>query len=448
MEGITIGKAAKLVCGTVYGMQEEDRQLRQIVIDSRVIEPGDLFAAYRGEHVDGHAYIQPALERGAACCLAEYIPDNVKGPLILVQDVQRAVETLAESYRLRFDIPVVGVTGSVGKTTAKEMIAAVLSRRFRTLRTEGNLNNQIGIPMMLSRLDSDHEAAVIEMGISDFGEMSLLSRMVRPTIAVYTVIGHAHLEFLHDLNGVLRAKTEMLEWLPETSPVIVNGDDEKLSSLHCRQRKITYGLGDHCDIHAEKILSEEMHTNCQIVCGQRRIQIQIPGFGNHVVYAALSAAAVGMLLGLSDEEIRDGIADFRNVSRRGDIIRTETLTLFDDSYNANPDSVRCAIDSLIQLPGQRHVCILGDMLEQGENSSSMHEEIGRYCLDKGIGLVLTSGLYSDALALGAGLVAQRFESRDDLIAALPELLQEGDCVLVKASKGAHFEYVSAAVKSL
>lgn len=445
---MTVTKAAELVGGKISGVLNNDRELRHIVIDSRAVEEGDLFAAYRGEHADGHDYIHAAFLNGAACCLAEYTPEGETGTLILVPDVQAAIEKLAEAYRAEFDLPVVGVTGSVGKTTAKEMIAAVLEQRFRTLRTEGNLNNRIGIPMMLSRLEHRHEAAVIEMGISDFGEMSLLARMVRPTAAVFTVIGHAHLEFLHDLNGVLRAKTEMLDDLPDTAPVIVNGDDTMLAELQCRQRKITYGFGENCDVRAEQVRTEETDTCCEIVCGLRRISVRIPAFGRHVVYAALSAATVGMLFGLSDEQIRAGIAAFRNVSRRGDVIRTASVTLFDDSYNANPDSVRCAIDSLMLLPGKRHVCILGDMLEQGENSVPMHEEVGHYALEKGVELVLTSGVYSEALCRGAGGIGKRFETREALIAALRKELQEGDCILVKASKGSHYEFVSAAIREM
>ena len=448
MENMTVSRAAALCGGTLIGNAAADEFLREIVIDSRAVKPGDLFAAYRGEKTDGHNYISSAFDRGASCCLAEYVPEGVTKPVIVVSDVQRALEQLVKAYRAEFELPLVGITGSVGKTTAKEMISAVLSQRFRTLKTEGNLNNQIGVPMMLSRLNSSFQAAVIELGISGFGEMSVLADMARPTIAVYTVIGHAHLEFLHDLDGVLRAKTEMLEFLPEDAPVIVNGDDEKLRGLQCRHRKIMFGFGTHNDVRAESVKADGSSILCEIVCDKRRIPVRIPAFGQHHVYAALAAATVGFLHDLTDCEIAAGIEDFRNVGRRGELVRTPFVTMIDDSYNANPDSVKSGIDSLVQLEGNRFICILGDMLELGEGSGDMHAEVGAYAADRGVDLVMTAGRYGPDTARGAGEKGMCFESRDALIQNLPELLQEGDCVLVKASKGSHFEMVSAAVRAL
>ena len=468
MDHITVSRAAELCGGAVIGPKSdhstEDRFLRQIVIDSRAVQPGDLFAAYHGERVDGHDYIEAAFRQGAACCLAERVPgsapEKLSGPLILVPDVQRALEKLAKAYRLQFQLPLIGITGSVGKTTAKEMVSAVLSQRFRTLKTEGNLNNQIGVPMMLSRLCPEHGAAVIEMGISDFGEMSLLADMARPTAAVFTVIGHAHLEFLHDLDGVLMAKTEMLEYLPESAPVIVNGDDEKLLGFSCRQQKILYGLGAHNDIRAENIVPDSDGINCVIVAENRwssvstavpnsvRIPVRIPAFGQQHVYAALAAAAIGLLHGLTEAEIAAGIADFHNVGRRGEVVQTPLVTMIDDSYNANPDSVKSGIDSLMHLPGKRHICILGDMLELGAESANMHADVGCYAAEKGADLVLTAGTYGSDTALGAGQVGKCYVNREALISALPGILKEGDCVLVKASKGSHFEKVSAAIRTI
>ena len=448
MENMTVMRAAGLCGGELSENAGADELLRNIVIDSREVMPGDLFAAYRGEHTDGHNYIPAAFERGAACCLAEYMPEGVCRPVIVVPNVQQALEKLAKSYRAEFTIPMIGVTGSVGKTTAKEMLASVLSRRYSTLKTEGNLNNQIGVPMMLARLNNTVQAAVIEMGISGFGEMTALAEMVRPTAAVFTVIGHAHLEFLHDLDGVLRAKTEMLALMPDDAPVVVNGDDEKLRSLQCLQPKITFGLGLHNDFRAEALHAEGNEISCDIVGAGRRIPVRIPAFGQHHVYAALAAAAVGVLHGLTDDEITAGVAEFRNVGRRGELIRTPFVTMIDDSYNANPDSVKSGIDSLMQLPGKRHICILGDMLELGGGSGDMHAEVGSYAAGRGADLVLTAGRYGPDTARGAGNRGLCFDSRDALIQSLPELLCEGDCLLVKASKGSHFEEVSSAVRRL
>ena len=447
MEHMNIRRALALCGGQLSGTCDPEAEIGKIVIDTRAVESGDLFAAFRGERVDGHDFIPAAFERGAACCIGERAPEGETRPVIVVPDVLTALEQITAGYRGDFDLPVVGITGSVGKTTAKEMISAVLEQHFHTLKTEGNLNNRYGVPMMLSQLNSGHEAAVIEMGISEFGEMTRLARMVQPTMAVYTTIGHAHLEFLHDLDGVLRAKTEMLDLMPETAPVIVNGDDEKLRSLQCRQRKITYGFDAGCDVRAEN-LKTGMPQTCEIVCGMRRIPVRIPAFGQHYVYAALAAAAVGMLLGLDDREIADGIAAFHNVGRRGETFFSAGITVVDDSYNANPDSVCNGIDNLIRMPGARHICILGDMLELGENTLNMHYNVGSYAREKGIDLVLTSGSCAGEMSRAAGERGRNFESREALITALPELLKEGDCVLVKASKGSHFETVSAALREI
>ncbi|MBQ9664323.1 MAG: UDP-N-acetylmuramoyl-tripeptide--D-alanyl-D-alanine ligase [Oscillospiraceae bacterium] len=447
MEQLTVSRVAELCGGTLHGALTDDRPIREIAIDTRVLKEGDLFAAFRGERVDGADYIQTAFERGAACCLAERVPDGETRPVIVVPDVLAALEKIAAAYRAQFDLPVIGITGSVGKTTAKEMISSVVEQRFRTLKTEGNLNNQIGIPMMLSRLKSSHEAAVIEMGISGFGEMRSLAHMVQPTMAVYTVIGHAHLEFLHDLDGVLKAKTEMLETLPETARVVVNGDDEKLREFSCRQRKITYGFGMHCDVRAENLQAGEQLC-CDIVCGLRRIPVVIPAFGQHHVYAALAAAAVGMLLGLDDAEIAKGIAGFHNVGRRGELFHGNGFTMIDDSYNANPDSVDCGIDSLMRMAGERHICILGDMLELGENTMNMHYDVGRYAVEQGVDLVLTSGRCASEMSRAAEKRGMHFASSEELIRALPGIVKQGDCILVKASKGSHFETVAAALREL
>lgn len=448
MKGMTITGAAEACCGLLSGVVSEDKELGKVVIDSRAVQPGDLFVAYRGEKVDGHDYISAAFDRGAACCLAQRAPEGEMRPVIIVPDVQDALECIVAKYRAGLSLPVVGITGSVGKTSAKEMIAAVLQSRCSVLKTDKNLNNQIGVPMTVSRIEPQHDVAVIEMGISDFGEMSRLAQIARPTIAVFTVIGHAHLEFLHDLEGVLEAKTEMLDYMPEDATVIVNGDDSLLRALNCRRKKLCFGLSEGCDIRAENIRSAQgFSTACDIVSGERRIAVTIPAYGRHMVYAALEGAAVGMLLGLSDEEIARGVASYETVGRRGAVMDTGFMTLIDDCYNANPDSVSCGIDSLSAMPG-RKVCILGDMLEMGEQERQMHYDCGEYALKQGIDLVLTCGELAKEISRGAGEIGRHFESMEQLIAALPELIQKGDAVFVKASRAMRFEQISEALKKL
>lgn len=445
---ITVTQAARICGGRLMGENFNNREIGRVVIDSRAVMPGDLFAAYKGEKVDGHDYIAAALEKGAALCLAERLPEGVTGSVLLVPDVQQALERLCTAYRESLGLPVVGITGSVGKTTAKEMVWSVLSQRMNVLKTEGNLNNQIGVPMTLSRITPQHQAAVVEMGISAPGEMTELARMARPNVAVFTVIGHAHLEFLHDLEGVFRAKTEMLALMPEDGTVIVNGDDPWLRTIECRQRLIRCGLGEDCQVRAENIrLLPEGRTRCDIVYGEKRIHADIPAYGRHMVYAAMEAAAVGFTLGLSQEEIERGIAGYQVVGRRGAVTVTEKITLVDDCYNANPDSMRCAMDSMKDMPG-RHVAILADMLEMGSGGEQMHRELGRYAVDSGITLVLCCGQLGREIAEGAGSRGRWFESRQALAEALPELLEKGDTVLVKASRGMHLEEISELLKTM
>ena len=448
MEHMTIRRAAALCGGQLCGTCDPETLIGKIVIDTRAVQNGDLFAAFRGERVDGHDFIPAAFDRGAACCIGERMPEGETRPVIVVPDVLTALEQITAGYRSDFDLPVVGITGSVGKTTAKEMVAAVLSQRYNTLRTEGNHNNQIGVPMTVSRIEPEHEAAVVEMGISGFGEMTELAAVARPTVAVFTVIGRAHLEFLHDLEGVFRAKTEMLAFLPPDGTVVANGDDAWLSKITCPQRVLLYGTGDNCDVRADEIeLLPEGRTRCRIRYEDRVINADVPAFGRQMVYAALEGAAVGIVLGLSDREIEAGIASYRTVGRRNAVIDTGFVTLVDDCYNANPESMRCAVDSLAACTGRR-VCLLADMLELGEDSPKLHQELGRYAAEKGIDLVAACGELGQNIAEGAGERGRWFASRDAMIEALPGLLKKGDRVLVKASLGMHMEHVAEAVKAL
>ena len=449
MRGISVKQAAEIVNGKLYGMQGLDSEILGVTIDSRKVENGYMFAALKGEHVDGHDYIGKAFELGAVCCIAEKLPEDISGTVIIVPDVAAALKILAENYRKRFDIPVIGIAGSVGKTTAKEMIASVLSQKYNVLKTEKNLNNELGVPLTIFRIEPEHEVAVIEMGISDFGEMSRLAMMVRPTMAVYTLIGHAHLERLHDRNGVLQAKTEMLDFMPDNGTVFLNADDDLLAKLDCRQNKVLFGTKDNADVKAENILSDSLSgLSCKIVSGDRRIPVKVSSYGSHMVYAALEGAAVGLAMGLSNAQIAAGIAAYETVGRRANVCDTGFITLIDDCYNANPDSVMCAVDSLKSVDG-RKVCILGDMLEMGENKAELHAKVGKYASDNGVDMLLTVGELSKNTCTAAEEISSlHFDTNAELITGLPELIEKGDTVLVKASHSMKFDEISDALKLL
>ena len=440
MRDMTIFSAARAAGGRVAGCGQ-DAPLSGGVIDSREAGPGLMFCALPGERADGHEYMRSALEKGAACCLATHVPEGVTGPVILVDDVRSAMAKIAGACRDRLDIPVVGITGSSGKTTAKEMCAAVLSQKYNTLKTEKNFNNELGVPLTIFRIGPEHGAAVVELGINHFGEMSRLGAMAKPDIAVYTLIGRSHLEALGDLDGVLRAKGELVEHMPPDGMLIVNGDDEKLAAWRPARRKLTFGLGEGCDVRGVGFAPRGAKGSAlTVLAGERRIELFLPAYGRHLAYAALAAAAVGIELGLSDGQIAAGAADYAPVGRRARIIETPSLTVIDDCYNANPDSVKMAIASAGALGG-RLVCILGDMLELGEQSEQMHREVGEAARAAGA-LLLTAGERSAAMG------GEHFASKAELISALPRLLKRGDRVLVKASHSMAFEEISDALRAL
>ncbi|MEA4896074.1 MAG: UDP-N-acetylmuramoyl-tripeptide--D-alanyl-D-alanine ligase [Oscillospiraceae bacterium] len=453
MKNLTLENIIEAVGGEYFGAPSLlEREISSVTTDSRTITNACLFAAIKGENSDGHDYIGAAIEKGALCALGERRGGDASLPTIIVKNTVEALGRLAAFYRLQFDIPILGITGSVGKTTAKEMVSAVLSRRFRVHKTPKNLNNDLGVPLTLFGLNETHEFAVIEMGISHFGEMRNLAEIVRPDMALYTAIGSAHLEFLGDFDGVLKAKTEMLEYLPECGTVFVNGDDETLRKLACEQRICRYGVTRDCDVAAENIkLLGTDGMELEIVSSERRIHAKIGAFGVHMVTAALGAAAVGLQMGLTDAEIADGIASYVPVGSRSGIINTGKITIIDDCYNANPTSVAVALDSLSLLNGRR-VCILGDMGELGLAAPKLHFDTGAHAAEKGIDLIVACGELSSntadgAKSRGASSVVY-FRSKEKLLAELPMLIQYGDSVLVKASHSQRFEELVDALKRL
>ena len=449
MKNLTIQNVLRACGGQWMGEQSAlGVELTAVTTDSRTVTLGCLFAAIPGERVDGHDFIASSLAKGAVCALGQRAPEGVDGNLILVPDTVAALQKIAAFYRAQFDIPVIGVTGSVGKTTAKEMVAAVLSQRFRVHKTSGNFNNDLGVPITLFGMNETHEAAVVEMGVSHPGDMTRLAETVRPTIALFTVIGHAHLEFLKSREGILAEKSVVNRYLPDDGTVICNGDDDLLVAMQCRQKTLRFGMGADCDVRAENVrLLPDGSTACTVVYGRRRVELTVPAYGEHMVYAALEGAAAGFVLGLSDEEIVSGVAAYEPVGRRARRIENGKRTIIDDCYNANPTSVATALRALSR-GGGRKVCILGDMLELGKDAAALHFETGKLARDLGIDLVLTAGALAEEIARGASQPEHSFAGREALIAALPALIEPGDTVLVKASHSMRFEEITAVLETL
>ncbi len=453
MKPLSLETIARVTGGQYVGDNgRRDTIITGVVRDNREAYADCLFLCIKGARADGHDFANKAYEAGAACCLAERPLDAPKGPYVLVGSTLDAVKELGAYYRSLFDIPIVGVTGSVGKTTAKEMTASVLSRKYNVLKTTANLNNELGVPLMLLSMREEHEAAVIEMGISDFGEMSRLARMVRPDICIMTVIGYSHLDSLGDLSGVLRAKSEVFDYMSRDALAILNGDDKLLSAFDPGIKKIAFGLEAHNDYRAININTQGTRgVTCDIVSKNGSFDVFIPAFGSHMVYGALPAAAVGHALGLTDAQIRQGLGWYEPVGGRANVFDTGYITVIDDCYNANPHSMSAAVKSLVTLEG-RKTAILGDMFELGTDTKKLHYEVGELAGRSGVDCLICCGTLAenirDGFVSSGGRKAHYFLSKDLLFAELPKLIKKGDSVLVKASHGMHFEQITAELKKL
>ena len=422
------------------------RPIRGGAVDSRDVEPNQLFVALPGERTDGHNFLTAAVERGAAALLVTRDPDDLGAlgdvTVVRVADALAGLHAVAAGWRRRFSPLVVGVTGSIAKTSAKEAVAAVLARRFRTLRNEGNQNNEIGLPLTVLKLGPEHEAAVLEMGMYVGGEISDLARIARPRIGVVTAVQAVHLSRIGSLDAIERAKGELVEALPSDGTAVLNADDERVRRMAGRTaaRTLTYGFAPDADVRAEDVRStglDGMRFTLR-VAGEARA-VAIPTLGRLSVHNALAAAAVARAAGLDLEEIVDGLAAGWAAPHRGQVVRRSGVTIVDDSYNASPGSVVAALDLLAGLPGRR-VAVLGEMLELGDEHDSGHRSVGRAAAGV-VDLLVVIGAGARPIADGAreaGLSPGRMlelPDRDAALDALRARLRDGDVVLVKASRG-------------
>ena len=426
---------------------KEQIEITGAVLDSRKVEPGYAFLATKGERVDGHSFIPQVAEKGAALVICEEAP-TVDVPYILVEDTFAALKKVAAFYREQLNIPVIGVTGSVGKTSTKEMIAAGLGTKFNVLKTQGNFNNEVGLPLTILSIREEHEAAVVEMGISDFGEMHRLSEIARPNICVITNIGQCHLENLIDRDGILRAKTEIFDCMAKDGYVVLNGEDDKLATIQEVNGRKPYFFGLQADeikdVLAADIKSQGLFgSDFKMMLMGDELEASVPLPGQHMVINALAAACVGRILGMSNADILAGIASVKATGGRSNIMKLADKTVIDDCYNANPVSMKSAIDLLMMANGRKCV-ILGDMFELGADELALHREIGQYAaLARLDGMIfignLAKEMYEGAVKLRA--VPEYYPDKATFFAAhKPEDFADVT-VLVKASHGMHFEEI-------
>lgn len=438
---MTVKEILAAVHGTLL-QGDENMMVSRISTDSRKMEVGSMFLPWRGERFDGHDFIDSAMENGASGCMTAVVPETLREGrfYIKVEDTRVALKELAAAYRSRFDIPFVQITGSTGKTTAKEMIATVLSEKYNTLKTIGNFNGDLGTPMILMDLDEKHEAAVIETGMDNFGQIRWLGEAVRPHYAVIINIGVAHMEYLGSREGILKAKSEIFEHLDADGIAVLNGDDDLLNTVNIPQKTLRCGMGEHCNVRIMNVVDKGvLGMNCTIRTEKTTYVVEIPAPGIHMCYAAAYAAAIAEQMGLGEEEIVRGIAAYVPA---GDRMRVERLAgervMLNDSYNANPQSMTGAVKILANAGDMKKIAMLGDMKELGGAEKEGHEEIGRLVAELGIDHLLCVGHlcrdYMVPAAKAAGCKDVRwYESKEAAWEDLMERFTEGSVLLLKAS---------------
>lgn len=418
--------------------------------DSREIKPGSMFVPIRGEKTDGHSYIPTVFQNGGSASFTDHELPGTEGPLVLVSDCRTALQKAAAWYRGQFSMPVVGITGSVGKTTMKEMAAQALSAGFNVYKTPGNQNSQVGVPVTVCGFKKEHTAAVVEMGVSMPGEMARIAAVARPTCAVMTNIGVSHIEFMKTRENILREKSHIADHLPADGVLLVNGDDSLLPTLKntCGHKVVTFGLSPQCDWRAVELREADKGTffTCLAPSGEKW-QLFVPAAGEHNVRNALAAMALAVTLGVPAEDAARAIGAYKAPAMRQQIMEANGLTLIDDSYNASPDAMYSALDVLASRKTEgKRVAVLADMLELGELAAQSHREVGRYAREKGIDLLVAIGPLSRETAEGYGEEAQWFPDNQKAIAFLRESLSPGDAVLVKGSRGMKTEEIAGVLK--
>ena len=450
MEKMTLAEIVRATGGVLIG-GNPDTDFNEISTDSRAVGEGMLFVALVGEKFDGHNFADCAVSHGAVAVVVSKDID-IHGPKILVKDTLKALGDIATYYRMKFPIPFIGITGSVGKTTTKDMIACVLSAKYNVHKTMGNFNNQIGLPLTLLKLEAENQIAVTEMGMSGFGEIDSLASMVMPHTCVFTNIGMSHIEKLGSRENIRKAKLEMLNHAARGANVVFCGDDELL--LAAKNNFVgfnvfSYGITNtECDVVAKDIVYGERGTDFTICHGENSFKVHIPVLGEHNVENALAAYVVGICHGVSQEEYISAISEFTPGNMRQNVLDVNGITVINDCYNASPSSVQAGLRILNQLGNERRkIAVLGDMLEMGEWAEEAHALVGQYVVENDVEILVTVGKNSIKIAEGAKNAGMKqenvycFDSNDAVSEFLDAEVKKGDVILVKGSRGMKLETV-------
>ncbi len=456
MEPITVQQLAEATGGTLLGSFPPELTITTLQRDSRMIQPGDVFLPLSGTRTDGHRFIDSALHSGAVGTLTMQQPEQlIEGKFyLLVPNTLKALGDLARWYRNQFHFPFIGITGSAGKTTTKDMIAAVLSEHFRVLKTRENFNNDIGLPETILSLTNDRNLAVIEMGMNHFDEIDYLTRIARPDVAVIINVGYAHVENLGSRVGILQAKCEIFHGMnPQTGLALLNGDDDMLTTVTDYPVPVVWcGESEHCTSRCLSIRPEENGMVMDALIEGTPMTLHIPAWGRHMQYSVLMAATLGLRYGMSAEQIQRGISHFVPSGKRMlHLHRKHHITLIDDSYNANPTAVKAVLEILSQRSEAKKLAILGDMFELGEQGPALHRECGQAARELGIDVLIAVGELSRHTAAGASGGKTRvlwFQTKTDAEEALAQEITPDSVALFKASHGMQFSYLVEVAKSI
>jgi len=440
MELLKLSEIADACKGTL----NNDCTVNGVCIDTRKITKGCLFICIKGERFDAHDFVQEAFDKGAAAVMV-HKDVACEGSFVRVEDTSKALLDLAGYYRSKFNIPVIGLTGSVGKTTTKEFTYLVVNSKYNAIKTLGNLNNEIGVPQMLFQLDNSIEAAVIEMGMNHFGEIHRLSSAVKPDIGIITNIGVSHIENLGSREGILKAKLELLDGLKKGAPLLLNGDNDMLKTVKNDDYKILFYGVENGDFKAENICEQNGKTTFEVRYFSKMQKIEIPAIGVHNVYNALCAFAVGYLLDIDAKQCADALSKYVPEGMRQKTVQIGGITSIEDCYNASPDSMNAALKTLANTKSNKKIAVLSDMLELGEYAKQAHISVGKMAADNNIDILLATGEMSKYIVDSAKKNGMKnaffFDTKEELTSALLEKAQAGDAVMFKASRGMKLEDV-------
>lgn len=447
---LNLQEIVKATTGTL--LKESDvKEIKGVSTDTRKIDEGTLFIALKGENFNGNDYVLDAFNKGAKIaivsevkCDLEKLREDVS--LIKVSDTGRALMDLAKFYRKKLGLKVVGITGSAGKTSTKDLVAAVLSDKYKVFKTKGNFNNEIGLPLMILELDSTYDVAILEMGMRGLGQIKELAEIASPDLGIITNIGISHIEILKTRENILKAKMEIATFFDKNNTLVVCGNDDFLGALPKAEYKIVKtGVGEDFEMGAKDVELQELSSTFKIYDGENEIEFSLDMPGKHNISNLMLGVAVAKELGVSYEEMKKGLNNIDATSMRLELIKKEGFSILNDCYNSSPVAVMSAIDVMKNLDGKRRIAVLGTMRELGHKSEEAHEEVGKCAKENGIDKVLCFGDFSEYIKKGYGEGCTVYKNKESLINDLLNMIEEGDIILVKASRSLKFEEITKAL---